>query len=462
MVLRSILLVCALLVCVQVRAAKPLTGAELRHALDQVIDSHPAGRRTTVTLKVLDLEAGKVLYDRGGDRLLTPASNLKIYTSACALDAFGPEHRFTTTVRAMGQIRDGVLHGDLVLIGGGDAMLTSRDLSNIARKAVDRWRLRQIAGEVEVDNSRYASPLKGPGWMWDDDPEYYNMSVTPLMVDFNVLKVRLKPEDDGVLAELMPPAEYPAIRGVERDADAAEARVTRKPFTHDLLVVDGEIGEAEQSLTMHDPGRWAAAMLKQMLLDRGVTFVEPPTPAGIIGKDPPPQEITHQGPTLAATLKHFNHKSENAVGEILLHEIAIADGCKRPAWSDGAKAISRWLIDEAGLEDGSFRLVDGSGLSRYNLISVDSSVRLLQYLHGSLHFETFNASLPTSQVNGEPAVHAKGGSMTSVSTISGYIKTDAGRLLAFSLLANGFIGDNGPIMDLRQKVWRELVRYAPE
>jgi D-alanyl-D-alanine carboxypeptidase len=83
----------------------------------------------------------------------------------------------------------------------------------------------------------------------------------------------------------------------------------------------------------------------------------------------------------------------------------------------------------------------------------------LRYLYRCKHFDTFFKSLPTEKVDGKPVVSAKGGSMAGVSTMSGYIKTDGGRLLAFSLLANGFLGDNKPVFDLRQCVWRELVRY---
>ena len=152
----------------------------------------------------------------------------------------------------------------------------------------------------------------------------------------------------------------------------------------------------------------------------------------------------------------------------------MARGVERPDWPDGAKLVSEWLVDKAKLEPGSFRYVDGSGLSRYNLISADSSVRLLQYLQQSDDFEPFFQSLPTSDVklkgvetagakdtSTEPRVSAKGGSMSSVSTMSGYLRTLDGRLLAFSLLANGFIGKNEPVFDLRQQVWRELVRYQP-
>jgi PBP4 family serine-type D-alanyl-D-alanine carboxypeptidase len=312
---------------------------------------------------------------------------------------------------------------------------------------------------VVVDNSRYASRLKGPGWMWDDEPEYYNMSITPLVVDFNVLTVKLTPSEAGVTAELRPLSDYPAIRRVEGNGDA-KARVTREPFTHDLKLIDGELEKPrEERLTMHDPKRWVEAVLMRMLADRGVEFVERSKDAPKERRGSREYEFSHKGITLAETLKHFNHESENAVGDVLLHENAIANGVERPDWADGAKCISQWLVDEAELQEGSFRLVDGSGLSRYNLISADSSVRLLKYLYGSEHFDVFFASLPTEKVDGKEVISAKGGSMTAVSTISGYIKTDEGRLLAFSLLANGLIGDNKPVFDLRQCVWRELVRY---
>jgi D-alanyl-D-alanine carboxypeptidase/D-alanyl-D-alanine-endopeptidase (penicillin-binding protein 4) len=467
MISRWILVIGGLLLCLatQVHAAVPLSGDKLRQALDQVIDSHPASRRTTITLKVLDLETGKVLYDRGGDKLMTPASNLKLYTSACALETFGPDHRFETTVRAprtnLDEDKLGGRIGDLTLVGGGDAMLTRDDLAELATRVVGEWDLQQIVGRVRVDNSRYAGPLKGPGWMWDDDPADYNMPVTPLMVDFNVLTVQLRPVGGKVAVRLSPSAGYPPLRRVDAKRDE-NVRVTRKPFEDEILIIGGQppAEVREERLTMHDPARWAAVVFARMLEAQGVELT------GVSGlPDEKPgevEEITHRGTALAETLQHFHHASENAVGEVLLHEIAIARGANQPGWPEGAAAITRWLIDNAGLEEGSFRLVDGSGLSRYNLISAGSSVRLLQYMHGHEHFQVFFESLPTSNVNGKPVVSAKGGSMTGVSTISGYIKTDAGRLLAFSLLANGFIGDNKPIMDLRQRVWQELVRYKPD
>ncbi len=444
--------------------ADPGDQTSLRAQLDNVLDDHSTSRRTTVTLKVVDIESGEVLFDRGGDRLLTPASNLKIYTSACAIDLFGPEHQFETTIKAQGELKDGVLHGDLVIIGGGDAMLSSKDLGKLADRVVKEWGLKAIHGKVVVDNSRYSQPVKGPGWMWDDDPDYYNMSVTPLMVDFNVLDLRVAPGKDGTIkANLVLPSSYPQLEIVPANSLAKGVLATRRPFTHPIVVADrGRLEKAEKvRITMLDPGAWVAGVFGEMLSKRGVEFSDE-----IAVTSPSSNEahtIVHKGQSLAKTLKHFNEVSENAVGEVLLHEIAIANGVKKPNWPDGAKLITDWLIEKAGLEKDSFRLVDGSGLSRYNLISADSSVKLLRFMHSHPHGKVFFAALPTYEVeiNGKkkPVVSAKSGGMGSVSTISGYVKTTKGQLLAFSLLANGYIGSAEPVFGLRQDVWEVLAHY---
>jgi serine-type D-Ala-D-Ala carboxypeptidase/endopeptidase (penicillin-binding protein 4) len=465
-----------LLLLVRTTAADGLDGTALAKRLDEVLDRHPTAKRTTVTLKVVDLESGRTIYDRGGDRLQVPASNLKIYTSACALDAFGPDHRFRTIVRADGPIENGVLHGNLRLIGGGDAMLSSKDLKGLAERVIEELGVNEVQGEVVVDNSRYALRRLGPGWMWDDEAEYYNMSVTPLMVDFNVATVKLTPDADrSVVAALVPTSSSPKLVCVDGASALGEAPAFRRPFSVPIEYRSDwkSKKDADVRISVHEPAPWASSLFTKMLTEAGVDFSTPKAVTSNGAEESGSfKELTHQGPTLAETLKHFNHVSENAVGEVLLHEIALARGVERPDWPDGAKVISDWLVEQAKLEPGSFRYVDGSGLSRYNLISADSSVRLLQYLKQSDDFEPFFQSLPTSEVKLDeaalagasdqsktPRVSAKGGSMSSVSTMSGYVRTLDGRLLAFSLLANGFIGSNEPVFDLRQQVWRELLRY---
>ena len=383
-------------------SAVGLDQTELAAALNEVLESDPTARRTAVALKVIDIATGEVLYDRNGDRLLTPASNLKIYTSACALDTFGPEHCFPTQITATVDDETYTIRGDLKIVGGGNAMLSSQELEKLADMILDEWKAKTLQGKVVVDNSRYSDAQLGPGWMWDDQPYYFNMRVTPLMVDSNV----------------------------------------------------------EKRIAVDDPQAWVASMFTEMLRKRGVK-IESPKANTSPGTE---RTLTFGGTKLAETLRHFNHKSENAVGEVLLHEIAIAGGIKRPSWPAGSKIITDWLHNTAGLEKGSFKLVDGSGLSRYNLISADSSVKLLAFMRGHKHYPAFFDALPAYDVDAgnektQKLVRAKSGGMSGVSTISGYAQTLDGRQLAFSLLGNGFIGSSKPVRDLRGKVWRVLVRY---
>ena len=250
-------------------SAAGLDQAALSTALNEVLENNPTARRTTIALKVIDVASGKVLYDRHGDRLFTPASNLKIYTSACALDTFGPEHCFPTQITASVDGETRAIHGDLTIVGGGNAMLSSQELEKLADKILDEWKVKTLQGKVVVDNSRYSDTQLGPGWMWDDQPYYFNMRVTPLMVDFNV----------------------------------------------------------EKRIAVDDPQAWVAMMFTEMLRKHGVKIESPQANAspGTV------RTLSFDGTKARRNITGTSiYKSENAVGEVLLHEIAIAGGIKRP------------------------------------------------------------------------------------------------------------------------------------
>ncbi len=492
-------------------ALEPLAADELPAALDALLDQHPTAQRTNVTLKVVDLVTGETLYDRGGGKLFTPASNLKIYTSAAALALLGPEYRWVTEVCVVAQENNPRDDAVIVLRGGGDPMLTYDDLRSMLEHVVKNKKLRTVK-QVIVDNNAFAAPLKGPGWMWDDEPDYYNMSISALMIDFNVLNVVLDHEATDVgrilRPRLEPPTTYPALRefgpglddgqhpGLAHLGDGWDA--TRFPFEHDIWVNTAKPKNAKPPektgkpktlrLTMHDPTRWIEGMAVQWFWDNGLLDERTPATAferqnwrlyreinadqGLLNDV---IALPYRGKPLAEAVKHFNKTSENAVGEMLLLEIGRQFG-KAATWPEGARIISQWLTQDAGLEEGSFRLVDGSGLSRYNLICADSSVKLLTFMKTHRHFQHFFDSLPTydlklpdgEKFDGVPLaefdaqrIHAKPGGMSGVSTISGYLQTLDGRWLAFSLLGNGHIGSAAPVRDLRNQVWLQLARYQP-
>ena len=469
----------------QLLAVDPLNPDALADTLDKILDNHSAAKRTTLTLKVVDLETGEVLYDRDGDKLLTPASNLKIYTAAAALDLLGPDYKWETEVYATSNLKRGTISGDLLIHGTGDPMLDTKQLRQLADQLINENKLERVKGSVRVMThpSWGNVPIKGPGWMWDDEPDYYNMSIRSTMLNFNVLKVKVQYGDPKLIVTLDPAADWPPVEMVLALDNRArgEVRVTRLPFTEPILISGNPLPESEpvsEEITMHDPARWTASVFEQMLIARGVkiegSFDDRAAEYNGIYPGKPLASAT--GKSLSEAIQHFLKVSENAVGEMVLLKLAETQENAFPVvtWSSGAYVISDWLISAAGLEEGSFRLVDGSGLSRYNLISADSSVKLLAFMKNHEHFEPFFDGLPVYKVElpkdgkwGEvpfaefdpERVFAKPGGMSGVSTISGYIKTLDGRWLAFSLLGNGYIGSSKPVRDLRNEVWAELIRY---
>ena len=493
-----LLVIVILGVCKNAFALEPLDRKELDKNLSKLIYNHPTMRRTTITLKVVDLETGEVLYDCAGDKLLTPASNLKIYTAAAALNMLGPDYTWSTEIIATEPVKRGVCNGELLIRGSGDPMLDTEQLVQLADKLVSAYKLKKVrCGIATAYIPRWAHvPIKGPGWMWDDEPDYYNMSIRPLMMNFNTIKFTVTPGEDGVTVTQEPASDFPPVMIVpeipKQDEDAG-VRFEREPFTGAITIIaapEPDSKPVSDNITMHDPSPWIASVFKRMLEDRGVEVSD----KHYVGKSADVTLVSQQGKTLAEAIKHFLKKSENAVGEMLLLKLAETQTEADVSWPVGAKVVTDWLVNTAGLEAGSFRIVDGSGLSRYNLISADSSVKLLVFMKRNEHFEPFFDGLPVYKVelpasggptSGGPAsggptsggddkwdgvplaefdderVFAKPGGMSGVSTISGYIKTLDGRWLAFSLLGNGYIGSSAPVRDLRGKVWAELVRYRP-
>ncbi len=459
-------------------ALEPVDSDGLTNALDTLIENHPANKRTTIYLKVVDLETGEVLYDRGGDKLLVPASNLKIYTASTALDLLGPDYQWTTEIVSHRKPKRGVLQGNLYIRGTGDPMLDTDQLAQMADELVKKYKLKKVIGGVGVSGSpRWDNvPLKGPGWMWDDDPDYYNMSIRPVMLNFNTIKFTITPGDDGAVVTAEPPSDWPPLQIIRETPDGKPSvRFERDDFKEDIRITAVPAPDAKpesETITMHDPSLWIASVFKRMLEDRGVTFEGEWVMDGMAEQ----VLVSHQGKTLTEAMRHFLRVSENAVGEMTLLKLAETQTEEDVSWPAGAKVITDWLVNTVGLEPDSFYIVDGSGLSRYNRISADSSVKLLAFMKKHKHFEPFFDGLNEYEVpfpqgekwEGVPLaefdnerVFAKSGGMRSVATLSGYAQTLDGRWLAFSFLTNGYYGSNKPVFDLRSKVWTQLVRYRP-
>ncbi|MFC6600391.1 D-alanyl-D-alanine carboxypeptidase/D-alanyl-D-alanine-endopeptidase [Kitasatospora paranensis] len=417
-------------------------------------------------VEVVDTGTGEVLYTHNSQQLELPASTMKLITSAAALDTLGTDHRFTTDILADGRRTGAVLQGDLIVRGGGDPSLRAEDLDALAQQVADSG-VRLVTGSLAYDASRYDDVPLGSGWAWDDEPYYYSPQISALTIasdtddDMGTLQVTLTPGAPGKPAavHVVPADTGVTITGAVTTGSAGSdysVDVTRRHGTNEIVLsgsLPADNGPDDEWVTVDDPARATANVLAAALRRHGVhvlgrTPVARTTPAGAR------PVASHDSATLGDLLVPFLKLSNNGIAEHLVKEmgrVKADDG----SWAAGLAQIGDFLHSNA-LDTTPARQADGSGLSRYDLVTADRYTALLSYARHQPWFSTWYEALPIAgnpdrlvggtlagRMQGTPAqnnVHAKTGSMSGVDTIAGYVTAPDGRKLAFTVLLNNFAG----------------------
>ena len=454
--------------------------ADLKAKLDDLMAHAQALQGATVGFKVVSLADGHVVYERDGGIRLIPASNMKLFTTALALEKLGPQYRFETVVGA-GQAMDaqGRLAGDLTLTGGGDPSLSGRtypyryrdaspDLSVFSFRGIEELAdqliargLKRIDGGVVGDDRRYSWEPQAADWAFDDGVWSYGAPVSALMLDDNSFALTLKPGKqvgDFPSVTLTPPFEYFAIDNqvrTERDAQR-KIEIERSPQGRQVRlrgVLPIEDPGYTVELALDDPALYAAAALRDVLERRGVAVRGPPGSRHRYPGDPaaapgPAVVLARRtSPPLAELLEVIDKVSQNLHAEAMLREAGVV------LKQDGSRAAGLEAMDDflsgVGIAKGSYAFHDGSGLSRNSMVTPDAIVRLLVYMDQSKEREQWNRLLPVAGSDGTLArrfgehpearrIHAKTGSLAHVRALSGYVDSPSEGRLAFSLLVNNF------------------------
>jgi len=423
-------------------------------------------------LLIADAESGETLYEQNADKLFLPASNLKLFTTALALAKLGPDFRFHTTLESRGTLStDGVLNGDLLLVGRGDPNLSNRKfpyelkeefdgptekaLVELADALVTKG-VTQISGDVVGDDSYFPRESYPNGWEIDDMVWEYGAAISAIVVDDNTVTLTLTPGEQAgsPVQAVLSPATPDFI--VENDVLTSAADVksdltlTREPGSH-LVVVKGTLPARSTSrklvLAIEDPAQHAAATLKRLLEERGVTVVGAAKARHDSAKisDDPMVLAEHVSVPLADAVRLVNKISQNLHTEMLLRTVARQNGL----WNspDDLMKTPADFYAAAGIAAGDVIQTDASGLSRHDLVTPRAIVNLLAYAQKQPWFEAYYGSLPVAAVDGTledrmkntPAagrIHAKTGSVEHVRTLSGFAETPGGRRLIFSFLSN--------------------------
>jgi D-alanyl-D-alanine carboxypeptidase/D-alanyl-D-alanine-endopeptidase (penicillin-binding protein 4) len=434
-------------------------------------------------LLIVDAQSGDTLYEQNPDYFFVPASNMKLFTTALALAKLGPEYRFHTTLESRAPISpEGVLSGDLALVGRGDPNLSNRKfpfdlkeefdgppekvLIELADKLVLKG-VKEVSGDVLGDDSYFPRERYPNGWEIDDMVWEYGAAISAIVVDDNTVALTLTPGDSaGTPVQALVNPATPDFT-VENDVTTSAAeiksdlRLTREPGSN-LVVVRGTMparsAPRKLVLAIEEPALHAASILKRLLEERGIKV------SGVAKARHQVSDATdnaavlaeHISGPLSETIKLVNKISQNLHAEVLLRSSARQTG----VWStpeDLAKFPGDFYT-AVGIAAGDVVQTDGSGLSRHDLITPRATVTLLKYAQSQPWFATYFDSLPLAGIDGtledrmknSPAVgriHAKTGSVEHVRTLSGYAETQGGRMLIFSFLSNNQSGKNHEAAD---------------
>ena len=472
-----------------------LGAASLSEEIPRLIESNPAARAAFWGIEIVDLGSGQTLYALNENRLFVPASNAKLFTLALALNRLGPDYRFETRVLAdAAPDPQGVLHGSLRLIGGGDPNLSGRvipysphapdgnplgAIENLADQIIKRG-VKRVEGGIVGDDTWYVWEPYPEGWAADDTQYDFGAPVSALSLNDNAFTLTVRPAahtGDLSALSLNPALEYYDIDNRIRTVAARGDRMIqsdRLPGSPQLrlwgtIPLDG--APEVLTLAVEDPAESAARALRQALEERGVTVEGSATARHRLpGQEwtaPSGVELAWRGSaSLIEDLRITAKVSQNLHAELALRAVARqrrADGSRE----SGLKELTAFL-GENGIDPSAYHFNDGSGLARLDLVTPAAVMQLLRVMYNAPQREQWISLLPVGGQDGTLTtrladaavlgrIHAKTGTLTHVSTLSGYAQRRDGIWVAFSILVNNHNGRTGEVRAVIDRICSAII-----
>jgi D-alanyl-D-alanine carboxypeptidase/D-alanyl-D-alanine-endopeptidase (penicillin-binding protein 4) len=436
----------------------PSGDAALARALSRALEAG-ALRGARVGALVVDDADGRVVFERGADQPLVPASNLKILTALAVLRVFGPAHVFTTRVYAdAAPDREGAV-GTLYVRGGGDPGLTSEDYWRLAAD-LHRQGLRRVRGDLVIDDSLFDGERWHPSWK-PTSARAYIAPVGALMANYSAYAVAVAGGDANgapVAVAVDPPIGFFRVANQARTGPGKRLVVDRRATAggNEEVVVSGAFARGAQRTfqrSVLDPSGYAASVLAMQLGAVGIEV------KGGVRRAYVPEAarelIAFEGRPVSDVVRRFMKFSNNPIGEALIKSLSVSADGAPGSWKGGVAVVRREL-EALGLPTAGLVQVDGSGLSYDDRATPRLFVAALREASSSFRYgPEFVASLPIGGTDGTlekrarvagPELRAKTGLLTRVTALSGLARRADGRTLAFSVIVNGFRGGAGEAM----------------
>jgi serine-type D-Ala-D-Ala carboxypeptidase/endopeptidase (penicillin-binding protein 4) len=468
------------------------TLSELQARIAEVLRK-PELSSAMVGIKVVSRDTGKLIFEENANKLLRPASNMKLYTVSAALDRLTPDFRFRTSVYATTKPdAAGVVHGDLTVYGRGDPSIAARFNNGDYFKGIDDLAtkiaaagVKRVEGDLVGNETYFTGPQYGSGWDWEDLTWYYGAEVSALTVNDNALDLFIKPGAAvGAQAAVTTGPPDPLLTIVNRvttgpKGGRRELRVYRG-LGENTLEVSGLIALDDRGYTggvgISHPALLFIYLLRSALAQHGVTVAGKSRLSstdfslctGNTTSTEPARKITDsslcyseiasmQSPPFSVVAAQTLKPSQNLYTELILRTLGkvapvpSVSPSPDPAQTseDAGIEVVKAFLKEAGLNPDALWLTDGSGLSRNDMVTADATVQLLTYMSRHKYANALREALPIAGVDGtlrnrfrgtpaENNVRAKTGSLASAASLSGYVTTAAGENLVFSIMVNNY------------------------
>jgi D-alanyl-D-alanine carboxypeptidase/D-alanyl-D-alanine-endopeptidase (penicillin-binding protein 4) len=453
----------------------------------------PELKRGSIGIKIASLDTGKTIFEENAEKFFMPASNMKSFTVAAAMEKLSPNFRFVTSVYANAQPdTTGTIKGDLTVFGRGDVSFSTafyngdyfKGLDNLADKIAQAG-VKKIEGNLVGDESYFTGSAIPTGWEWDDLQWYYGAEVSALPLNDNALDLTVKPSTVGAPCAVHLLPFNPVVRivntckttaaGVKRDL------TVKKAIEQNVLEISGTMPVGDRGftdyVTVSHPAELFIALLKQRLEQKGVVITGQPRVIGAKEKavlaaasQVTPVEITRlESPPFSVVAAKTLKPSQNMYTETILWTLGEQGRSFSMLNGNGTKSqdnpflnpkstsaergifVVRNFLDEIGVAPDGLIQYDGSGLSRHNLVTPAALVQLYTYMaKQSRYASVWYDALPVGGVDGtlksrfadsrtSGNVHAKTGTIDQVSALSGYVTTSTGEKLVFSIIVNGIV-----------------------
>lgn len=441
---------------------------------------------------VQSLKTSEFIYLKNEHINLIPASNLKLFTTATALVKLSPDYQINTPIYRTGTIsNDGVLEGDLIIAGRGDPSISGRyyngEMTHVFKTWADSLRrhgIKKIKGNIIGDDNYFDDEALGRGWAWDYETEWYAAQVSALSFNDNCIDLIVSPGDScGAAAhiEIVPNVAYAEIDNQIKTVDGSiqeNVSFSRERGTNKITLY-GNINVISEKkrywITVENPTSFFVESFKQILSANGIETSGEAYDIDDLSYTYPTDDslivLTHHSPALYRIVETINKNSQNLYAELILRILGAEYKGKGSA-RNGVQVVQEF-ITQIGINPANFNMVDGSGLSRLNLVSVNDVLTLLKYMFTHPYSDAFTSSMPVSGVDGtlknrlnqettRGKVRAKTGYLAQAVSLSGYIEDEQQNLYIFSMINNNYSTPTSLSQRLQELACERIIHFSTD